>query len=391
MKNILFVLIFTFIYAEVPDFRLQDYQERHSVCKEKTDYSIAQCLLNGNLNYSGLRGDKYAYRFIDRGSIAAAVQNGDIYDYTMSLMPQTKRYIFLKEYIDHLYSIKDQYTPPQFKGDDAQDIIDIKKVLNLLQFARLEENSDYTQEFEVELLEYQKRHGLEVDGKIGPSTKRELKKSIDEIIIKAKKNLTLERISSPKGANYVLVNIPEFKMYYYDNGEQVLNMKVIVGKRSTRTPILNGMMQYIVKNPRWNVPPTIYKNEYAHKSENYLKRNGFAYNSEGKLYQKEGSGNALGVVKFLFPNRFNVYMHDTPTKSLFNRRVRTFSHGCIRLEKPIALLNELGFDYDTKKNRWITLEKQIPVYVEYHTLWVDDDGIIQFRDDIYGYERSLFR
>ncbi|MEJ2489984.1 MAG: L,D-transpeptidase family protein, partial [Sulfurovaceae bacterium] len=262
-------------------------------------------------------------------------------------MPKTRRYIFLKEYIDHLYSIKDQYSPPQFKVDDAQDIIDIKKVLNLLQFARLEENPDYTQEFEVELLEYQKRHGLEVDGKIGPSTKRELKKSIDEIIIKAKKNLTLERISSPKGANYVLVNIPEFKMYYYDNGEQVLNMKVIVGKRSTRTPILNGMMQYIVKNPRWNVPPTIYKNEYAHKSENYLKRNGFAYNSEGKLYQKEGSGNALGVVKFLFPNRFNVYMHDTPTKSLFNRRVRTFSHGCIRLAKPIALLNELGFDYDT--------------------------------------------
>ena len=391
MKNILFVLIFTFIYAEVPDFHLQDYQERYSICKEKTDYSIAQCLLNGNLNYFRLRGDKYAYRFIDRGSIAAAVQSGDIYDYTMSLMPQTKRYIFLKEYIDYLYSIKDQYTPPQFKGDDAQDIIDIKKVLNLLQFARLEENSDYTQEFEVELLEYQKRHGLEVDGKIGPSTKRELKKSIDEIIIKAKKNLTLERISSPKGANYVLVNIPEFKMYYYDNGEQVLNMKVIVGKRSTRTPILNGMMQYIVKNPRWNVPPTIYKNEYAHKSENYLKRNGFAYNSEGKLYQKEGAGNALGVVKFLFPNRFNVYMHDTPTKSLFNRRVRTFSHGCIRLAKPIALLNELGFDYDTKKNRWITLEKQIPVYVEYHTLWVDDDGIIQFRDDIYGYEQRLFR
>ncbi|MBN2768566.1 MAG: hypothetical protein JXQ68_05645, partial [Campylobacterales bacterium] len=120
MKNILFVLIFTFIYAEVPDFRLLDYQERYSICKEKTDYSIAQCLLNGNLNYSRLRGDKYAYRFIDRGSIAAAVQNGDIYDYTMSLMPQTKRYIFLKEYIDHLYSIKDQYTPPQFKGDDAQ-------------------------------------------------------------------------------------------------------------------------------------------------------------------------------------------------------------------------------------------------------------------------------
>ena len=391
MKNLLFVLVFTSIFAEVPDIRLLDYQEKYSVCQEKTNYQIAQCLLNGNLNYSGFRGDKHSFRTIDKESIKTAVQNDDIYNYTMSLMPQTRRYIFLKEYIDYLYSIKNEYIPPQFKGDEAQDIINIKKVFNLLQFASLEENSDYTQEFEAELLKYQKRHGLEVDGKIGPGTKRELKRSIDEIIIKAKKNLTLERLFVSKGSNYVLVNIPEFKMHYYDNGEQILDMKVIVGKRSTRTPILNGMMQYIVKNPIWNVPQAIYVNEYANKSKGYLKRNGFAYNSEGRLYQKKGKGNALGVVKFLFPNRFNVYMHDTPTKSLFDRRIRTFSHGCIRLEKPIALLNELGFDYDTKRTKWITLERQIPVYVEYHTLWVDDEGVVQFRDDIYGYEERLFR
>ena len=83
-------------------------------------------------------------------------------------------------------------------------------------------------------------------------------------------------------------------------------------------------------------------------------------------------------------------MHDTPAKSLFKRTVRAYSHGCIRLEKPIALLNKLGYSYNTKKHQWIKLKKKIPVYVEYHTVWVDDQGIVQFRNDIYGYEQKLF-
>lgn len=83
-------------------------------------------------------------------------------------------------------------------------------------------------------------------------------------------------------------------------------------------------------------------------------------------------------------------MHDTPAKSLFHRNVRAFSHGCIRLEKPLALLNELGYTYNRGRTQWITLNKKIPVYVEYHTVWVDDEGIVQFRHDIYGYEKKLF-
>ena len=83
-------------------------------------------------------------------------------------------------------------------------------------------------------------------------------------------------------------------------------------------------------------------------------------------------------------------MHDTPSKSLFNKTVRSFSHGCIRLEKPLELLNLLGYNYDTRRNKWITLKRQIPVNVEYHTVWVDDQGIVQFRNDIYGYEKKLF-
>lgn len=390
MKKVLFALIPTLIFSASPDQSLKNYQEKYSVCQEKTNYQISQCLLNGGLNYSRFRGDRYSYRTVSKNKIKKAASTGDIYDYTMNLMPKTKRYTGLKEYMDYLYSIKKEYMPPQFKGDEAEDTIRIKKVFNLLQSANLEENPERSPEFEAELLEYQRRHGLAVDGDIGPSTKRALKTSIYSIIRKVKKNLALERISSPKGSNYVLVNIPEFKMHYYDNDEPVLNMKIVVGKTKMRTPVFNRKMQYIVKNPRWNVPGSIYRKEYAHKSESQLKKLGLRYNSEGKLYQPSGPKNALGIVKFLFPNKFNVYMHDTPAKSLFNRRVRAFSHGCIRLEKPLELLNELGYSYNTKKNKWITLKKKIPVYVEYHTVWVDDEGIVQFRHDIYGYEKKLF-
>ncbi|HIP18755.1 MAG TPA: hypothetical protein EYG78_05400 [Sulfurovum sp.] len=390
MKKILLLLIHTLLFASTPDPALKAYQEKYSLCKGKTNYQISQCLLNGNMNYSQFRGDRYAYKRVSAKKIKQAAYNGNSYDFTMSQLPKTERYLGLKAYLDHLYSIKEAYTPPRFDGNETEDIVKIKRVFNLLQSAGLEENAIRTPEFEEALLEYQRRHGLTVDGDIGPRTKDSLRTSIYSIIKKIKKNLTLERISSPKGSNYVLINIPEFKMHYYDNDVPVLNMKIVVGKTKMRTPVFNRKMQYIVKNPRWNVPGSIYRKEYAHKLASQLKKLGLRYNSEGKLYQPSGSRNALGLVKFLFPNKFNVYMHDTPAKSLFNRTRRAYSHGCIRLEKPMALLNELGYSYNTKKNKWITLKKQIPVYVEYHTVWVDDDGIVQFRPDIYGYEKKLF-
>ena len=390
MKKILFLLINTFLFAINPDQNLLKYQEKYSLCHANTNYQITQCLLNGNLNYARFRGDRTPYRKISKKTIKKEESEGNVYQYTMGLMPKTQRYTGLKNYIDYLYFIKGQYTPPRFKGNESEDMIRIKRVFNLLLGSKLAENPNYTLDFTEEFLKYQQRHGLTIDGEIGPQTKRALKKSIDSIITKVKKNIQLERISSQKGPHYILVNIPEFKMHYYENNAPVLNMKIVVGKTKMRTPVFNRKMKYVVKNPRWNVPPSIYKKEYAHKSEEYLRKKGFAYNSEGKLYQKEGSRNALGIVKFLFPNKYNVYMHDTPSKSLFNRRVRAFSHGCIRLEKPLALLEQLGYTYSTAKNKWITLKQLIPVYIEYHTVWIDDEGIVQFRHDIYGYERKLF-
>jgi murein L,D-transpeptidase YcbB/YkuD len=204
MKKILFILIHTLLFAAVPDQGLKNYQERYSVCQGKTNYQISQCLLNGDLNYSRFRGDRYSYTKVSKNKIKTAAGHDNIYDYTMNLIPQTRRYTGLKDYIDYLYSIKKEYIPPLFKGDESEDILRIKKVFNLLQSAGLEEDSERTPEFEFELLEYQRRHGLTVDGDIGPNTKRELKQSIHSIIKKVKKNLVLERISSKKGSNYIL-------------------------------------------------------------------------------------------------------------------------------------------------------------------------------------------
>jgi hypothetical protein len=390
MKKVLLLCLHTLLFASLPDPELDLYQKRYSVCHGKTNYQIAKCLLNGDLDYSRFRGDRHAYRKIPLRAIREAVYRGDIYVFTLSNLPKTERYLGLKSYLDYLYTIEDIFLPPEFKGDEVEDTLRIKRLFNLLLHAGLEETPERTPLFEEALLEYQRRHGLAVDGEIGPRTRRALQQPIGRIIEKVKKNLMLEALSLPKPPTDVLVNIPEFKMHYYENGIPALEMKIVVGKPKMRTPIFNRNMKFIVENPNWNVPPSIYTKEYAHKTEAELRKLGLRYNKEGKLYQPSGRRNALGVVKFLFPNKFNVYMHDTPAKSLFQRSRRAYSHGCIRLERPLDLLHKLGYTYHPGKIQWITLDEEIPVFVEYHTVWVDDEGIVQFRPDIYGYEKKLF-
>ena len=387
----LLLVLGIWIAAEAADPRLLVYQQRYSLCHGKTDYQIATCLINGDLDLSRFRGDRKIFREVSRQEIMQAVRAGDAYAFTMSKMPQQRSYRALMAYLDYLYSIKDVYVTPRFRGDEADDIVRTKRVLNLLQLEDLDETPERTPDFDAAIMEFQRRHGLMVDGKIGPQTKRALREPIGRIITKIKKNLTLERLWLPKPSTYILVNIPEFMMHFYRDGIQVLEMKTVVGKPKMRTPLFHRKMKFVVLNPTWNVPPSIYAKEYAHKSPAQLRRLGLRYNSEGKLYQPAGSRNALGLVKFLFPNRFNVYMHDTPAKSLFQRSRRAFSHGCIRLERPMDLLYELGYDYVPGKTRWITLDEPIDVYIEYHTVWVDDEGVVQFRPDIYGYERKLFK
>ena len=390
MKKLPLLLWTLFTFANASHPGLLEYQSRYSLCHGKTDYQISECILNGNLNYAALRGDRSVFQYVSRSKIKQAAQEGRAYEFTMQHLPQTRRYKELKAYLDHLYTERHDYTIPRFKGNEAEDIMRMKRIFNILLFSGLDETPEITPAFEEAVLEYQRRNGLTVDGDIGPRTKRTLQQSIGGLISKIKKNLVIERITKHKPSNYIMVNIPEFKMHFFENGSEVLSMKTVVGKPKMRTPIFSREMKFVVLNPTWNVPPSIYKKEYAHLSSAQLKKIGLRYGSNGKLYQPAGRRNALGLVKFLFPNKYNVYMHDTPAKSLFHRTTRAYSHGCIRLEKPMKLLHKLGYSYHPGKTTWKTLKQKIPVFVEYHTAWADEEGNVQFRPDIYGYEKKLF-
>ncbi|WP_163400527.1 L,D-transpeptidase family protein [Flavobacterium fluviatile] len=208
-----------------------------------------------------------------------------------------------------------------------------------------------------------------------------------------------------KGKKYIEVNIPEFKLYLIEDGEIAFTSPVVVGRAMTKTVIFSGMMNNIVFSPYWNVPPSIIKSEIKPgmaKDKDYLAKKNLEWNN-GAVRQLPGKNNSLGLVKFLFPNSSNIYLHDTPAKSLFERESRAFSHGCVRVAKPRELAIELLKD-DPKwtperidkamhagKESWYTLKKKVPVYIGYFTAWVDRDGQLNFYKDIYQRDESLIK
>jgi murein L,D-transpeptidase YcbB/YkuD len=203
------------------------------------------------------------------------------------------------------------------------------------------------------------------------------------------------------GNKYILVNVPAFKLEGFEGGEKTIEMKVIVGEeyQGRTTPVFSDKMEYVVFRPYWNVTPTIAATELFPKFaaegmpadyETYTE------NGELRLRQKPGEKNSLGLVKFLFPNDFNIYLHDTPYDKLFEKDVRAFSHGCIRLEKPAELaVWVLGWDRSRvdaamhgANNRTVTLKEKIPVYITYMTAYVRE-GNLTFEDDLYGRDTRL--
>lgn len=276
------------------------------------------------------------------------------------------------------------------------------------------------------LIRFQKRHGLAVTGFVNKTTQKLLNESIEKKINKILLNLNRIKWLNPnKYSKQVIINIPAFELNFMDHNKSIQNMRVVVGNKKHPTPIFNNRVKTIVLNPYWNVPASILEKEFLphlKKNTNYLKNQNMklysgweaqnikASSVDWKQYkdgdkipyrvaQLPGKRNALGKVKFLFPNRFAVYMHDTPSKSLFKRRVRAFSHGCIRLQKPRALLETFStfntkINYETSKEvlkgldrKFLALNKSVPVDIIYLTSWVDNKGILNFRNDIYGYDR----
>jgi murein L,D-transpeptidase YcbB/YkuD len=279
------------------------------------------------------------------------------------------------------------------------------------------------------VLEFQELRGLEPDGVVGPKTIEAMNVPAERTVEKVLLNLERWRWLPQKlGARYVLVNVADFRLFVVENADTTLTMKVVVGRDYRRTPVFSAMMTYLVLSPYWNVPPGIASKDILPKvrrDPGYLAGQKIrVYSGWGadarevdpdavswagvsaqrlpyRFRQDPGPQNALGLVKFMFPNRFSVYLHDTPAKDLFGKAERAFSSGCIRLEKPVDLaLNVLEGDVRWTRERivevgqggWeqtISLQNPIPVHLLYWTAWVDRDNRCHLRRDIYDRDRPL--
>lgn len=216
-------------------------------------------------------------------------------------------------------------------------------------------------------------------------------------------------IQQPTG-KLLLVNIPEFVLHVKDGSTEVFQMDVVVGKEANSTTIFNGDLNQVVFSPYWNIPPGILRNEILpamENNKNYLaEKNMEMVSQEGALpviRQLPGPSNALGKVKFLFPNKFNIYFHDTPAKDLFKKDRRAFSHGCIRLSDPAKLAawllkDESGWNDKTiaaamnkGTEQTVVLKEKVPVCITYYTAWVDENNVLRFAPDIYGHDEAMMK
>jgi murein L,D-transpeptidase YcbB/YkuD len=251
--------------------------------------------------------------------------------------------------------------------------------------------------------EFQARHNMVVTGTLNAETVAALNVSPSFRAAQIAANLERFRwMPRALGERYIMVNVPAFKVAAYDSGRKSLEMKVIVGQEfeGRATPVFADSMQFVVFRPYWNVTPNIQAEEFANMSPEAMARGNYEYYKDGgvtRVRQRPGPTNALGLVKFLFPNDFNIYLHDTPNDKLFEKDVRAFSHGCIRLEKPAEMAAYvLGWDMDRVQsmmngggdNKTITLKKKIPVYITYFTTYVNE-GKLFFGNDLYGRDDSI--
>ena len=260
----------------------------------------------------------------------------------------------------------------------------------------------YDQDLYLALKHFQNRNGIEDDGRLGDKTLRELNHPIEDRIQEVRINMDRWRwLPHDLGNMYVMVNVAGYEMSVIENNHPIEAMNVVVGKTGWETPIFADTMEDMVINPSWNVPPSIAASEMGNVSDDYLTTHHFVRTSDGGYRQLPGADNALGQFKFEFPNKDNIYLHDTPADALFSRTDRAFSHGCIRLERPRDLAYLLGKKLadvsEDEIDRYeqsgdthvIRFKRQIPVYILYFTTWVDEDGTVRFHHDVYGHDEAL--
>lgn len=274
---------------------------------------------------------------------------------------------------------------------------------------------------------FQRRHGLEATGQVDEATLAALNVPAMDRIRQLVVNMERWRwMPTDLGERYIRVNIPEFRMELREGEREAISMRVVVGKEQSRTPVFSDKMEYLELNPFWNLPDSIVNDEVLPalaKNPGYLASHDMEVvegwsadapavtsfdpsqlgqsGSELRLRQRPGPANPLGQVKFMFPNRFDIYLHDTPADHLFDRGERDFSHGCIRLERPLELARYL-LRGDPKwtpeaieaklasgETTAVPLPRPLPVHIVYFTAWVDESGTVHFHDDVYGHDAKL--
>jgi len=269
---------------------------------------------------------------------------------------------------------------------------------------------------------FQSLRGIVPDSILGPETVDALNVSANARVAQIELNLERHRwIPDRNDARAIEVNIPSFELWARENGRTVLHMPVIVGQPSWESPIFSDRMDHLVLNPYWNVPESIAADEILPaiaKDPGYVEKHDLEvvaadgetvvpirkvdwreFDHGYRFRQRPGPRNALGRIKFMFPNQFNVYLHDTPTQPLFEETDRAFSHGCIRVAQPLELAEwvmggrwsreRFAEEIATGEQRTVSLPEPVPVHILYRTAFVDDAGLLQFHQDIYGVDAAL--
>jgi murein L,D-transpeptidase YcbB/YkuD len=287
----------------------------------------------------------------------------------------------------------------------------------------------FDERLEQSVIAFQRRHGLKSDGIVGPDTLDALNVPLNERIRQIAVNMErLRWILGNEEQRSIVVNIADFELNVIENQKAVLSMKVVVGKPYLSTPVFTSKLKYILTNPPWNIPESIARDEilkHIKKDPDYLIEQDIkvlkgwgakeieiepetvnwskvtSTNLPYRFRQEPGPLNPLGRIKFVLPNKYDVYLHDTPARQLFSQDIRAFSHGCIRVEKPLELAEYLlrgdpewtreRLSADIKKGdeQKIVLRRPLNVHFLYLTAWVDGTGTLQFRKDIYGRDRLL--
>ena len=296
------------------------------------------------------------------------------------------------------------------QGDSAIAIKQVKQRLSDIgDYSENDTSQRFTSDFIAAVKQAQKRYGYKQDGVIGADLIKDLnvpvKNRIEQMLINMERMRWMPK--DPQGSR-IVVNIPEYKMHVLDGTKKVFDMDIVVGTSANRTVIFNDTLKYVVFSPYWNIPRSIVRNEILpgiRKSANYLARKnmeqtGFI-NGLPVIRQKPGDSNALGRVKFIFPNSYSIYFHDTPSKSLFKNKKRAFSHGCIRLAQPKKMAEyllqnqpewtagKINEAMNASKEKWVSLKEPVPVIITYFTSWISNDGLLNFREDIYGHDKKM--